>query len=230
MRSCAGARSCTIGSCCPHFDWADFARVIEDLRRAGYPFRAEWFAPFFEFRFPRVRRAPRTTACSSSCAGARALARARRRGDGAAAGAVRRFVARAAAGQVPRARSRAPSGRPATAGVVPLQPTGDAGEFVAGVRYRAWQAVFGLHPTIGAHAPLVFDVFDRRLGRVDRRLRLSRHPPGRPQLREVPRQRVRGGVSPHLALLGLGTHRRRGGSATVGESSSAPITRKRPSY
>ena len=31
---------------------------------------------------------------------------------------------------------------------VPLHPTGTAGEFVAGVRYRAWQPPSCLHPTI----------------------------------------------------------------------------------
>ena len=48
---------------------------------------------------------------------------------------------------------------------LPLQPTGSAGEYVAGVRYKAWKAVFGLHPTVPPHAPLVVDVFDRALGR-----------------------------------------------------------------
>jgi uncharacterized protein (DUF2126 family) len=43
---------------------------------------------------------------------------------------------------------------------VPLHPTGTAGEFVAGVRYRAWKPATALHPTIDAHAPLIFDVFD----------------------------------------------------------------------
>jgi uncharacterized protein (DUF2126 family) len=33
------------------------------------------------------------------------------------------------------------------------------------VRYKAWYAIFGLHPTIETHAPLVVDVFDRQLGR-----------------------------------------------------------------
>jgi uncharacterized protein (DUF2126 family) len=49
---------------------------------------------------------------------------------------------------------------------LPLQPTGTPGEYVAGVRYKAWQAAFGLHPTIDAHAPLVVDLVDLQLGRA----------------------------------------------------------------
>jgi len=43
---------------------------------------------------------------------------------------------------------------------VPLHPTGTNGEYVAGVRYRAWQPPSCLQPTIGVHAPLVFDLVD----------------------------------------------------------------------
>jgi uncharacterized protein (DUF2126 family) len=43
---------------------------------------------------------------------------------------------------------------------LPLQPTGRVGEFVCGVRYRAWQPASALHPTIGVHAPLTFDLVD----------------------------------------------------------------------
>ena len=34
------------------------------------------------------------------------------------------------------------------------------GEFVAGVRYRAWDPPSALHPTIASHAPLTFDIVD----------------------------------------------------------------------
>jgi uncharacterized protein (DUF2126 family) len=34
------------------------------------------------------------------------------------------------------------------------------GEYVAGVRFRAWVAPSALHPTIGVHAPLTLDIVD----------------------------------------------------------------------
>ena len=49
---------------------------------------------------------------------------------------------------------------------MPLHPTGTAGVFVAGVRFRAWQPPHCLHPTIGVHAPLTFDLYDRWSGRA----------------------------------------------------------------
>jgi uncharacterized protein (DUF2126 family) len=48
---------------------------------------------------------------------------------------------------------------------LPLQPTGVNGEYVAGVRYRAWQPPSALHPTIPVHAPLTFDLVDTWLDR-----------------------------------------------------------------
>ncbi len=54
---------------------------------------------------------------------------------------------------------------PSTARRLTLQPTGRVGEFVGGVRYRAWRPASALHPTIGVHAPLTIDLVDRWLQR-----------------------------------------------------------------
>ena len=49
------------------------------------------------------------------------------------------------------------NGRP-----VPLRATGTRGEFVAGIRYKAWAPSSALHPTIPVATPLVFDLVDTR--------------------------------------------------------------------
>jgi uncharacterized protein (DUF2126 family) len=48
---------------------------------------------------------------------------------------------------------------------VPLRATERAGEYVAGIRFKAWNPPSSLHPTIRPQTPLVLEVFDRWSGR-----------------------------------------------------------------
>jgi len=143
----------------PHFVWQDFEDVLEETRREGHDLKAAWFAPHFEFRFPRIGE--------FAARGARIELRSALEpwhvlGEEGAAGGTARYVD----SSVERLQLRATgitgerhvlscNGR-----ALPLQPTGKVGEYVAGVRYRAWQPWSALHPTIGVHAPLTFDLVD----------------------------------------------------------------------
>ena len=54
------------------------------------------------------------------------------------------------------------------------------GEYVAGVRFKAWNPPSSLHPTIGPHVPLVFDIYDRWSGRSLGGMTYQRVPSRRP--------------------------------------------------
>jgi len=148
----------------PHFVGEDMRDVVLDLQGAGYPFCFDWFAPFLEFRFPRYG----TVAYQGISLELRqALEPWHVLGEEVHAGATSRYVD----SSVERMQVKVShmtgeryvvtcNGRP-----VPLAPTGMHGEYVGGVRYRAWQPPSALHPTIPVHTPLVFDILDRWSGR-----------------------------------------------------------------
>ena len=148
----------------PHFVWQDFNDVLSDLGESGYDFAPDWFAPHFEFRFPRLGEVAQR---GLELELRHALEPWHVLGEEPGGGGTVRYVDSTVerlqvkvAGLNDQRHSIACNGWK-----VPLRATGTAGEYVAGVRYRAWSAANSLHPTIGVHAPLTFDIHDSWSGR-----------------------------------------------------------------
>jgi uncharacterized protein (DUF2126 family)/transglutaminase-like putative cysteine protease len=150
----------------PHFVEQDFADVIAQMREEGYALELDWFAPHLEFRFPKygdielrgMRLELRQALEPWHVMGE----------EGSSAGAVRYVDSSVERLQV-KVSGLAPDRYRVTCNgrLVPLRPTGVVGEFVGAVRYRAWQPAAALHPSIGVHAPLVFDLFDTWMNRSE---------------------------------------------------------------
>jgi uncharacterized protein (DUF2126 family) len=148
----------------PHFLWEDLREVTCDLKRSGYDFSLDWFAPICEFRFPRFGR---ITVGAIELELRMAIEPWHVLGEEVTSQGTARYVDSSverlqviATGLMPERYVIACNGRR-----VPLHATGRREESVAGVRYRAWQPPSCLHPTIPAHAPLIFDVVDTWNGR-----------------------------------------------------------------
>jgi uncharacterized protein (DUF2126 family) len=143
----------------PHYLWADFRQVLAELEDAGLPLDPSWYQPFLDHRFPvlgsftvddvtlELRPAlepwpvlgEEPTGATVSRFVDSSLERLQLRVDGITEGRFRVLV----------------NGLD-----LPLRPTGRAGERVAGVRFRAWQPPHCLHPHLGVHHPLRFDLVD----------------------------------------------------------------------
>ena len=143
----------------PHFVEEDFRDVIEDLNEHGFPLSLDWFAPHREFRFPKYGEiAHRGVHLELR----QALEPWHVLGEEGGAGGTVRYVDSSLERLQVKVRGVIDSrhviccnGRR-----MPLHPTGAEGEYVAAVRFRAWQPPECLHPTVGVHSPLVFDIVD----------------------------------------------------------------------
>jgi uncharacterized protein (DUF2126 family) len=148
----------------PHFVRQDMEDVVEYLNIAGYPFDLNWFNSFFEFRFPHygsVTIRDITMELRMGIEPWHVL------GEEMSSTGTARFVDSSLervqvklTGLIDNRHILLCNGSR-----VPLTPTGVKGEFVCGIRYRAWQPPSALHPTIGVDTPLTFDIVDTWNGR-----------------------------------------------------------------
>ena len=149
----------------PHFVREDMRQVVADLKRAGYAFELAWFEPFLEFRFPHfgtvnidameleLRFAIEPWHVLGEEMGSQGTARF-------VDSSVERLQLQISGLTEPR-HAVVCNGRR-----LALRSTGRKGEYVVGVRYRAWQPPSALHPTIKPHSPLVFNVIDTWSGQA----------------------------------------------------------------
>lgn len=144
----------------PHYVESDLADVISDLQRWGYPMEKEWFDPFTEFRFPHYGR---MNIDDLEIELRFAIEPWNVLGEEVSAQGTSRYVDSSVERLQVKVRGMT-EGRhiiSCNGKALPLRCTGERSEFVAGVRYKAWNPSSALHPTLPIDAPLVFDVIDR---------------------------------------------------------------------
>ena len=142
-----------------HYVYEDIKEVVSDLNDAGYPFQMSWFDAYFEFRFPHygtVKIQGIEMEIRMGIEPWHVL------GEEMSSSGTARFVD----SSLEKVQVKLKGINDAryvllcNGNRVPLKETPVKGEYVCGIRYRAWQPPSALHPTIGVDTPLVFDIVD----------------------------------------------------------------------
>jgi len=150
----------------PQYVENDLAEISRDLQDAGFAFQFSWLNPFFEFRFPvcGTRELDNVTLELRT-----AIEPWHVLGEEASASGTARYVDSSLERVQIKVKGTMSDRYVVTCNGrrVPLQTVKGKSkdEMVAGIRYRAWQPPTALHPTIGVHAPLTFDLIDTWEGR-----------------------------------------------------------------
>jgi uncharacterized protein (DUF2126 family)/transglutaminase-like putative cysteine protease len=144
----------------PTWLWRDFEDVLAHLRGAGLALPAEAYRVFLEHRCPVVGQ---LEVGDVRLELRNAIEPWHVLGEEAAATGTARYVDSSmervevrVEGLVPERHAVSVNGL-----ALPLRPTGTAGEHVGGVRFRAWAPPHSLHPHLGIHHPLRFELLDR---------------------------------------------------------------------
>ena len=147
-----------------HFVKDDLKDIVNQLNDAGYSFDVNWLEPFFEFRFPHIGRVK----FKDIELGLRtAIEPWNVLGEEMSSSGTARFVD----SSVERIELKANGLTGERYAIlcngmrIPMASTGTKGEFVASLRYRAWQPPSALHPNLEVDTPLVFDIFDLWVGK-----------------------------------------------------------------
>ncbi len=161
----------------PYFVQRDLADVLGFLRQAGYNFEESWFAPHAEFRFPKIGS---ITADGVVLELRQALEPWNVLAEDSTSGATVRSVDSSLERMQLKLTGLADTERyvvTCNGRRVPLHPTRETGQAIAGVRYRARKLSSSLHPTIPVHVPLSFDLIDTWKDRVVAQCKYHAGPP-----------------------------------------------------
>ncbi|SEQ15192.1 DUF2126 domain-containing protein [Thalassovita taeanensis] len=148
----------------PHFLWNDLLDVLRDLDEHGFKMNPEWYKAQAEFRFPFCGE---VTYEGNRLELRQALEPWHVLGETGAIGGTVRYTD----SSVERLQASFTTPNPdrykllCNQRTVPLTASGTSGEFVGGVRFKAWQPPLALHPVLPVNAPLTFDIYDTWTGR-----------------------------------------------------------------